>query len=38
MVGLYEDVKDGIGVYRLRVIEVIICNGFSMDMKFLYCV
>ena len=37
-VGLYEGVKNGIGVYPLRVIEVIVFNGFSMDMEFLYCV
>ena len=37
-VGLYEGVKDGIGVYCLRVIEVIGFNGFNMDMEFLYYV
>ena len=34
-VSLYEGVKDGIGVYRLRVVEVIVFNGFNMDMEFL---
>jgi len=38
MVRLYEGVKDGIGVYSLKVIEVIVFNGFSTDMEFLYCV
>jgi len=38
MVCLYEGVKDGIWVYRLRVIEVTVFNGFSMDVEFLYCV
>ena len=37
-VGLYEGVKDGIGVYRLRVIKMIVFKGFSMDMEFLHCV
>jgi len=35
-VGLYEGVKEFLGVYRLRVIEVIVFKGFSMDMEFLY--
>jgi len=35
MVGLYEGVKDDIGVYHLRVIEVIVFSGFNMDMEFL---
>jgi len=38
MVGLYEGVKDGIGVYRLRVVEVVVISGFSVDVEFLYCV
>jgi len=38
MVGLHEGVKDGIGVYHLRVVEVVLINGFSMDVEFLYCV
>ena len=37
-VGLYKGVKDDIAVYHLRVIAVIVFNGFSMDMEFLYCV
>ena len=35
---LYEGVVAGIGEYRLRVIEVIVFSGFSVDMEFLYCV
>ena len=38
MVGLYEGVKDGIGVYRLRVVEVVVINRFSVDVGLLYCV
>ena len=33
MVGLYESVKDGIGVYCLRVNEVIVFNGFSIQLS-----
>ena len=35
---LYEGVVAGIGEYRLRVIEVIVFSGFSVDKEFLYCV
>ena len=33
---LYEGVKDGIGLYRLRVVEVVVINRFSVDVEFLY--
>ena len=35
---LCKGVKDGIGVYRLWVIEVVVFNGFYVDVVSLQCV